>query len=94
MVIEKLVKKLAGEIPVSEEELRHLVGEHLDFDLTKLDTSHITNMRKLFAYDPFFNQNIGGWDVSNVEDMREMFLGADKMQDKNKPKFKSLSETK
>ncbi|NER14147.1 BspA family leucine-rich repeat surface protein [Leptobacterium flavescens] len=36
------------------------------------DTSHATNMRKMFS-DTNFNQNIGNWDVSMVTDMTDMF---------------------
>tara|TARA_R110000868_G_scaffold408293_7_gene691092 strand:- start:46391 stop:47716 length:1326 start_codon:yes stop_codon:yes gene_type:complete len=45
-------------------------------DLTKVCTSLITEMFNLFAGNEDFNQNIGNWDVSNVEDMGFMFSGA------------------
>lgn len=45
-------------------------------DLTKVCTSLITEMFNLFAGNEDFNQNIGNWDVSNVQDMAFMFSGA------------------
>ncbi|GHB29439.1 BspA family leucine-rich repeat surface protein [Mongoliitalea lutea] len=47
-------------------------------DMTKLCTTLVTDMSELFAgtlsqLNPF-NQPIGNWDVSNVTDMRNMFL--------------------
>ena len=42
-----------------------------------LDVSNVTNMQGMFKDSSSFNQNISGWDVSNVSDnMREMFQGA------------------
>ncbi len=45
------------------------------YDLSKLDTSEITDMSNLFKYSKF-NGDISNWDVSNVTDMRGMFGGA------------------
>lgn len=45
-------------------------------DLTKVCTSLITEMFNLFAGNEDFNQDIGNWDVSNVQDMAFMFSGA------------------
>ncbi len=42
------------------------------YDLSKLDTSKITNMDNLFKYS-LFNGDISKWDVSNVTSMKEMF---------------------
>ena len=39
-------------------------------------TSHVTNMRDLFNSDYAFNQFIGAWDVSAVQDMGGMFSNA------------------
>lgn len=43
-----------------------------EVDLSKLCTTLVTNMSYLFC-DTEFNQPIGSWDVSNVEDMSAMF---------------------
>ena len=40
-------------------------------------TSGITDMSNLFLSESGFNQDIGGWDVSNVTLMTNMFLNAD-----------------
>ncbi len=45
-------------------------------DVTRLDTSDITDMSSLFLNNSSFNQDISGWDVSNVTDMSGMFHGA------------------
>lgn len=43
-------------------------------DVTQVDTSRITSMTGLFEGNHIrFNQDISGWDVSNVTDMRWMF---------------------
>jgi len=42
-------------------------------DVSKLATTKVTDMRRLFAEKLNFNQPIGNWDVSNVTDMEEMF---------------------
>ncbi len=46
------------------------------YDLSQLDTSQITNMKKLFIYSKF-NGDISRWDVSNVTNMEWMFLKAE-----------------
>jgi surface protein len=73
MKIKNLLRKLAGEIPVTEEELRFLAKNYEYFNLEKLDTSNVTNMSRLFANAYSFDQNIKNWDVSNVTDMSGMF---------------------
>jgi len=45
-------------------------------DVTKVDTSCIKDMSKLFLEVENFNQDIGNWDVSNVTNMVSMFHGA------------------
>lgn len=45
-------------------------------DMSKLCTSLVTSMEKLFVGNKEFNQNIENWDVSNVTDMRGMFSGS------------------
>ena len=35
--------------------------------------SSVTDMSRMFAFAPKFNQDIGDWDVSNVTDISEMF---------------------
>ena len=44
-------------------------------DLSKVCVSLMSNMNELFKNKPF-NQDIGGWDVSNVQSMWAMFRGA------------------
>lgn len=43
-------------------------------NVTSWDTSHLTNMSRMFADLPLFNQNIGGWNTSNVNTMASMFV--------------------
>ncbi len=45
------------------------------YDLSKLDTSEITDMEGLFEYS-MFNGDISNWDVSNVKNMHGMFYAA------------------
>ena len=45
-------------------------------DLTTVCTSKLTTMNSLFLNAEFFNQDIGNWDVSSVNDMGQMFNGA------------------
>lgn len=56
---------------VTREELKEMInnGE----DVTKVNTSEITDMRHLFSFKLLFNQDISEWDVSNVTDMSWMF---------------------
>ncbi len=46
------------------------------YDLSKLDTSQITDMNYLFTFSEF-NGDISKWDVSNVTDMGAMFCYAE-----------------
>ena len=45
-------------------------------DISKWDTSNVTNMRYMFNFAELFNQSIGDWDVSKVTDMCYMFYEA------------------
>jgi surface protein len=47
-----------------------------DEDVTRVDTSSITDMSFLFYGENTFNQDISGWDVSSVTDMIYMFHNA------------------
>lgn len=42
-------------------------------DLSRVCTTPVNNMKKMFEDSESFNQNISGWDVSNVTDMEKMF---------------------
>ena len=56
-------------------------------DMTKLCTSLVTDLSRLYNQDYFqnnFNQPIGNWDVSNVVTMQEMFVGSPFNQDISK----------
>ena len=44
-------------------------------DISNWDVSKVTNMKKLFSFTPF-NQPLNDWNVSNVEDMEQMFKNA------------------
>ena len=57
--------------PITREQLDIMIanGE----DVTKVNTSKITDMSKLFYKNHTFNQDISGWDTSNVTNMSQMF---------------------
>ena len=42
------------------------------------DVSQVTNMVRLFASSPTFNNDISRWNVSNVTHMSNMFTGSGK----------------
>lgn len=42
-------------------------------DLSRVCTTPVNNMKNMFENRESFNQNISGWDVSNVTDMEKMF---------------------
>ena len=56
-------------------------GPNYCYDLSKLDTSKITNMNEIFKNSKF-NGDISKWDVSNVTNMLDMFFFA---KDFNQP---------
>ena len=41
-------------------------------------------MESMFYYALAFNQDISGWDVSNVTNMQNMFYNTDDLSDDNK----------
>ena len=61
---------------ITKNELMNKISKNED--VTKVNTSCITDMSGLFMWvNPHFNQDIGGWDVSNVTNMSAMFAAAD-----------------
>ena len=40
------------------------------------DLANVTSLASMFGIVPLFNEDIGGWDVSNITDMAGMFAGA------------------
>ena len=46
-------------------------------DISKWDTSNVTDMSYMFQYAKEFNQPIGSWDVSNVTNMSYMLCNAE-----------------
>lgn len=59
---------------VDEAMLRQMVADNMD--VTRVVTSKVTNMRRLFIDKPGFNQDIGNWDTSAVRDMALMFTNS------------------
>ena len=57
--------------PVTLAKLKEMIAN--GDDVTKVNTSAITDMSDLFKDNREFNQNIHGWDVSNVTNMSNMF---------------------
>ena len=45
-------------------------------NISRWDTSRVTNMYQMFGGSTMFNQDIGSWDTSQVTDMRRMFWHA------------------
>ena len=56
---------------VDEAKLRDMVANQED--LTKVVTTKVTDMNRMFYYLQTFNQDISSWDVSNVTNMEIMF---------------------
>ena len=67
--------------PKTKEELRKLIEnmvKNKNFkELNYIDTSNITDMRRLFEDLDIGDINISNWDVSNVTDMSFMFAGCE-----------------
>ena len=54
----------------------HTVMRNFNEDITKWDTSKVTNMKYMFDDAYKFNQPIGEWDTSKVTNMSNMFRKA------------------
>ena len=66
--------------PKNKEQLKQLINyafKHNIYDLNFIDTSEITDMTWLFKYISC-NFDISNWNVSNVKDMRDMFVNCKK----------------
>ena len=59
---------------ITREQLISMINSNED--VTKVNTSEITDMHDLFKYKKRFNQDISNWDVSNVTNMNRMFANA------------------
>ena len=62
-----------GSNPITRQELIRMIKA--DEDVTKVNTSEITDMSSLFKGKTRFNQDISAWDVSNVTNMSYLFSG-------------------
>lgn len=81
----EIEKILNGEIPVTSNILIELIYSHGSinknlpkkecYDLSKLDTSEITNMDNLFN-EILFDGDISNWNTSNVTSMEGIFFNA------------------
>jgi len=56
------------------------IWENSNNDISKWDTSNVTNMVEMFSSGGF-NGDISKWDISNVDSMSWMFAGSDFLQD-------------
>ena len=66
--------------PTTKQELKELV-DNLEINLGDIDTSLITDMRRLFENTNRTDFNgIEKWNVSNVTDMSSMFYKVKKIQ--------------
>ena len=54
------------------------IHSNFNGNISRWDTSNVTNMRCMFYNVESFNQDISQWDVSNVTNMSYMFYNAEK----------------
>ena len=72
--------------PKGQKELMEIIGNRIkeekdNIDFNDIDTSHITIMEGVFAYQSDITKiDISSWDVSNVTSMMEMFIGCKKLE--------------
>ena len=76
--------------PKSFNELRNIIEDRYDkfgagtkrkpINFNDIDVSEITTFQELFKYTDFKYIDISDWDVSNVEDMRNMFFKCEHLQ--------------
>ena len=77
-------------VPKSFNELRNIIEDRNDkfgagtkrkpINFNDIDVSEITTFQELFKYTDFKYIDISDWDVSNVEDMRNMFFKCEHLQ--------------
>ena len=92
---EKLIIKKSNSykyFPKTNKELKDIIKKRIkeegnEVDLNDIDVSKITDMSYLFWECKSFNQDISGWDVSNVKKMNNIFKDCS-IEEKHKPKFK------
>ena len=82
-IIEKILINKNSKIehmyhPNTKDELTKIIKQKIESegnecDLNDIDTSNITDMSYLFEYTDF-NGDLSKWNVSNVTDMRGMFV--------------------
>lgn len=78
-ITEKLYIRKYSYTPKTLKELDSIIKQRIkedgnNCDLNDIDVSHITSMSGLFHLNNTFDGNISRWNVSNVTDMRQMFL--------------------
>ena len=89
---EKLIIKKSkyNYFPKTKKELKDIIKqrikqEGIEVNLNDIDVSHITDMSYLFQFLDF-NGDISKWDVSNVDEMEDIFDECP-IKDEYKPKF-------
>jgi surface protein len=78
-----------GNEKISRETLEGMIAA--GNDVTGVCTSLITDMSRLFFQNKTFNQDISGWDVSNVTTAIDFMVGADSFG-KELPDFTGISQ--